>query len=869
MLTDAEWKELASVDLDNAFIESYIKKKDATDASGNSKGDDGCVVGGVDAIDDHCSMRTVCDSFVQTFLADDTIGTLHYLLQDCSGSLEDIAEILRRFIDNLESTRKEIDDVRTRLHRVTLQLGNAASTERVLWAVAERMVVPPQVVRSLMQETGEGLGTDFKASVKQLLTTLRRCQKETSVSLTKETRSGCRTDCNAASTTSSGGSGSSGQVGQLSRKECKVYSEQLELLTRLTVHACIKAKRYLSKKIALLSRKNTNVSIQQDHILKPYAFCSYLIDEALVLLAPSDVTNGSEQGNPDSPAMKSYYIVRTLHGELRNEYCDIMSKLYLERICDYVMTLNAMEDSGSNADRTVSDKGPAVPWAYELPLITDEERPGANSPFVLGDRLAILRNILDPPLVPAVEQAKWRLHSYEETFRSMNRLICDAVTHEFIFTYTFFSGDMSVFVEVFKPTMQFIVDYVAEVLLAQDSGRGDSVWRSLHDQYPQATVNSVCCSDCYGLLLMIRLCHDFNSLMKDVRRISCLEGFYDSLLLQLWPSFQQTFERQVRALRSCDVTALAQMLLQPKDTQGVSDWVARVHPLTKHYTAFTISLVAITNGCGFNPTESGFTRTNPLTSTSVLEQGSSTDACAASGSDAAAKDDISFEEMQQFAWRAIEAERASDMADSTSRFAVLAGNLSFLRVEVERLLRNISTSLLEITLCDPDTQHQRNLSFLLNNVHYVVSEWLAACPNGDTAIFGAEYPALVELEKTLRGDLVLEIVRYHFPLIHRALEEDEQIDVIAVAEVFHHKWKSVLKELCINVRSLMGTEERREELLAQVCTEVLLWNTRFYECVAKADTSNGSSGPSAGNFTVTNQQILQHIRSLAAVVEGG
>lgn len=883
MIADAEWSEFASVELDDAFIESYIRNGETArassgdDASRNESLRSGSA--SMEEILGECSMQSVCDGFVRNFLTDDTMGTLHYLLKDCDSSLKDIADILHRFISSLDTTRQGIEDVRQQLHRVMLQHGNATSAGRAVRTVLQRLLVSPQVVRIITQGGEEELGPQFKHSVQELLCILRKSRRYTNILLVKED-SGCYTAVPAGASAipvlADAGNRETVQVPLL---EFKMYHEQIELLNRLTVLACTKAKRFLAKKIALLSVKNTNVSIQQEHILKPTTFYSRLIDEAVTLLCPSNVGDMSNQTNPESPASLPYCIVKALHSELRRDYYDIMSKLYLERICHYVMTLNLMENTASTANKTAPHKVSAVPWVNELPLITDDEAPSSQSAFELGERAVILQNVFAPPLVPTVEQAKWRLHSYEETFRSLNILLCDAVTHEFIFTFTFFSGDMSVFVDVFKPTIQFIVDYVAEVLLAQNTNNG--VWRGLHEQYPQTAVNTVCGNDCYGLLILIRLCHDFNSLMKDVRRLCCLEGFYDSLLLQLWPSFQQTFERQVRALRLADVPTLADSFLRAEDKQGVSDWVARIHPLIKHYAAFTKALVTITSGCGFNgsDTEEGYAKATALANQSVQKDNADGNGATASGTtgvggdgnkNISSEDDVGFEELQQIAWRIIEEERASDMADSSSRFAVLAGNLSFLRVEVERLLCSVTAQLLETSRCDPDQREHRNLAFLQNNVRYILNEWQEAIRNGGAPMLGPDYSALEELEKTLRSGLVLSIMKHHFPLINRVLQNDEHIDVLAVAEVFHHKWRIELEELCRNVRSLLRDEKCKEELLAQVCTEVLLWNTRFIACLSKATDDAAASGvstPSSSCFTVTNQQMIQHIRTLAAIAE--
>jgi hypothetical protein len=38
--------------------------------------------------------------------------------------------------------------------------------------------------------------------------------------------------------------------------------------------------------------------------------------------------------------------------------------------------------------------------------------------------------------------------------------------------------------------------------------------------------------------------------MTKVRRLNCLDGFYDSILMLLWPAFKEAFEVQLLAMKS-------------------------------------------------------------------------------------------------------------------------------------------------------------------------------------------------------------------------------------------------------------------------------------------------------------------------------
>nr|CCC48801.1 conserved hypothetical protein [Trypanosoma vivax Y486] len=885
MFVHSEVEQLAPIELDAQTVESYLATR-AVEENSKRMGscrleDEGVVINTQPAgAASNSSMQVLCDSFVQAFLTDDGVATLHCLLRECDASLNDIAGVLCRFIQSLETTQEEFNDVRRRLCRVTMQLHNTVGAERLLHNAASRFVVPPELVQIIVHGSEEELGQQFKHCTQQLLRYLRHFTKEANLAL----MSGSRDRAKSVGV-DTGCSENEGDVPNVRFTEYKMYAQHRELLSRLTVRACMKAKRFLSKKIASLGVKKTNVSIQQEHVIKPHAFYAHLLHEAKTLLRPlivsrtsntlHNVTGGSSGMDRDSPEVLPYRIVRALHDELRSEYCDIMSKLYFERIRHYLMTLNSMEGSTQTAPKGISawGKPDATPWVTLLPLLTEEEDSKSPSYFELGERAAILSAVFSPPLVPTVERAKWRLHTFEETFRSLNMLLCDAVTHEFLFTFMFFSGDMSVCVDVFKPTVQFIVNYVSEVLLGQGNNSSSGIWRTVRDQYPKASLNTTCRNDCYGLLLLIRLCNDFSSLMKDSRRLRCLEQFYDSLLLLLWPAFQQTFERQMRAIRSCDVLSLARAVMRLASTQGITEWAKCVHPMAKRYAAFSTALVTIISGCGFSVAVDAGAEANSASAdedgrrervgnvAGECDQGEGLESKNETSN--ASEENMSFSELQRLAWRAIEAERASDKAGSAARFAVLASNLSFMQLEMVRVLKGIGAHLAGASRCE---EQPRSLAFLLNNLHYITTTWHLTVRNGDTSIFGEDFITLSEIEASVQNEFVQMVLREHFSQMHRAVRLGMANEVLPAASAFRERWRSCLDDASRTVADLVLSESHRDDVLAQFCKELLLCNTQFHSCVSKAlGEGLDSAGRSVRTLIVTNEHLLQHMRTLAAI----
>ncbi|RNF27259.1 Vacuolar protein sorting protein [Trypanosoma conorhini] len=825
IFTKEELEDLACVDLDDDFLERSVRSQ---------------------TFDAELSRRvaqSACADFVQTFLGDDAVPSLHLHMQECDGALAGIERVLERFIVNLESIQHDIGDVRERLKRIGLSLTNRRKVERAVWGVVSRLIVPPEVVRIIVYCNDEELGPQLKLSLQQLLMFLRY-RKEGS----------CRVELGAAT--------------RISLAACKMYAEQTEVLDRLTVHACVKTKRFLSRKLAYLNVKNTNVYIQQEHVLKPYAFYVHFLRSAASLLRRQQ---GGGEADREATELLPFRIAKTLYDELRGEYCAIMSQLYLDRFRHYVMALNATEKS------TQTVYAGAAQVAYVLPLLIESQEATPASTFALGERAGILNQVLAPPLVPLVERAKQRLHFYEETFRSLNMLLCDAVTHEFLFTFTFFAGEMPVFVDVFKPTIQFLVDYVAEVLLGQNGG---CVRRLMRDNFPQASVNPNCRYDCYGLLLLVRLCHDFRSLMKNVRRLSCLEGFYDSLLLLFWPAFQRTYERQMLSLRSADVVSLSRVILRSPGGHACG-WVKCVHPLSQHYAGFVLSLVTISAGCGFEATTDD---DDDDGGGGPARSFSSVDGVGGAAAKARPAQEMNFSELRRLAWRVIEAERASDAADSASRFAVLTGNLAFMRVEILRLLREMGQHVAASDPKHPETHEVRILAFLLNNVRAILRPWSEFLADNSSPSLEEDYRVLGELERVHKSGFVDALLRMHFPLLYQVARQEEDFaekhpeKLLEAADAFTRNWKRELDDGCGAVRAMIADPVHEGELLAQVCMEVLLCNTRLHGCVSRVLMAAAAPSPAAASdaegvsrpirsFIVTNQQMLQHMRTLATMPE--
>lgn len=597
-----------------------LKQSDLDDLASIEVGDDFLRANIDTHFDEHTSQTTlqdVCTAFVQSFLIDkgEWISSLHVSLQECVTVLEGMETVLEKFIEQLERIQQDIGDVRETLAKTSIELNNAKTTERVLWTAISHLVVPPEMVQIVTQTNDGELGMLFQLTLKELLKYLNyrkgvwqqpSFSSNSGTTVDAVSKTGSSSLSQKASLTSHPGAtrGSSRQRHvrelRLPLTEFNIYNELLSVLDSLTVFACIKVRDFLTRKLQVLTIPNTNVCIQQENNLKQFSFFVHFLRSAPPLLrhAHARGVQGGQQ-----PTLIPYRITRAVYNEFKQHYCLIMSTLYLRKFQDYVLTLNAMEYSttasasfGSVSSTLLSGftrVQPAAPTiVYTLPPVTETQSRGGgdgSNPFELGKRGAIFGRVFAPPLIPTLEKAAGRRHSYEETLRSVLHLLIDTVTHEYLFTFEFFSGDMSVYVDVFQPTLQFLVDYLSEVVLMQSSG---SV-RQLLNQHPNASVNAKAKDDTYGLLTLIRLCHEYRFYMKTVRKLSCLDTFFDSLLVLLWPAFKRTFDAQLVALRCAQVSTLAGVTANLRSTAAR---VATVHPLVRNYSALSCALLSIALG---------------------------------------------------------------------------------------------------------------------------------------------------------------------------------------------------------------------------------------------------------------------------------
>lgn len=641
-----------------------------------------------------------------------------------------------------------------------------------------------------------------------------------------------------------------------------------------------------------------------------------------------------------------------------------------------------IESSSARADRTRSELLAALPatslssvdYIYVLPLLLDTRSLTSSIRFRLGARGAtVLQRLHLPPLIPVVERAARRRHPYEETFRSMLSLCADMLTHEQLFTLTFFAGDATVWVSVLQPTWQFIVDYVSEVILTQSSG---AVRRRLNE-FPHAAVNINAKNDCYGLLLCIRLCYEYRARLRRERWLSDVGALFDSLLALLWPAFKITFGSQLASFGSLAPRPLWPCIAQLKKLE---EQVRFIHPVVKNYTEFCASVLSVALGAVMATRGDGAREekdTPPPAINAAGRQGRSSLSSFSSSSSFSSQSSPSlpasnveqaapppppplfasslhgdWSQLRERALRAIAQEEAvsSDVVDGVdgeSQLAVLQSNLTFMQVQLLNFLQDMADYIMEHTPHDDLRQrlYPLRMCFVLNNLHHL-KQGLYHHPileadlaerrglDGKAAVYHdyedvvvptlhdrADFSTLDNAYTRHRGEFVHALIRLFLPGLHyvvcrsdvnggdnhgvddraahadevgsaandqgrhatappppssspddAAMERSRDSDgesgaILRAADSFLANWRAGLNGIRDTVAHLITDPAHAREVTAQACMECLLYNTRFHAAIGVSLSRYASvfAGRTLRSLVVTNQNIMQHMRTMGTV----
>lgn len=590
----------------------------------------------------------ICYEFVDCFLVKkwETLKLMDRSILQCLEVLNTVQEVLEDFMTKIELIQHELGDVREKLTSTTTHLENNRASEAVLWGVISQLLLPPEVVSLLTRASDERLGEQYKIGLRMLLRYLhnRRSTWREMVAEGKQltTTAPLSVDKTCHTTPSSPIQSKQHEEQALrelrfSFKNCKPYRDLVSVMDSVTVLACVKVKKFLSSQIQLLTAPFTNICIQQDHCLKKHKlFVSFLKNASGLLQHPPMGEVEGEGSANDVP----YQIASALYRELCQEYCSVLSSIFIEKIKTYLMECTITEvgastlsknsamllasasssvpSSGLLFDRDGSETRGIEPLSsglavntihFSVPPLSDILSAVAGvGPWNLGNRgRSVFQNLFASPIMPVLEKLQLRKHPYEETVRSLFRLLCDIATHEYLFSFQFFSGDTAVFSNTLLPLMQLVMEFMSALVRKfspHQKGQFTQWARECNDCRGSAgsatttgsdTSAAIAAEDSYGLLILIRLCHEFQYFMNAERHLPCLNGLFENILRLLWPPFMYIFQTQRIAMRCVLPASLAACLVGP-ETPTVEKKMAFVHPLTQCASEYLRHLLSIIIG---------------------------------------------------------------------------------------------------------------------------------------------------------------------------------------------------------------------------------------------------------------------------------
>lgn len=799
------------VDLDH-FSESFVEnallvKPDSTPERPEEKG-------------------VCCDEFVEAFLGhDSSVGKLYTQVQESRVTLSDVETVLVTFLDRIAAVRNEIGSLREQSSRRATMLENSSAVEKVVSEVVTHLVVPPDVVHIISNaETCIELGPQFRHALKILHGILQdRCG------------GAHHATSDHHSNESSLASSLTGRAVKIVLPETLAFRELIGVPEDLVVLACSRIKVAFDEKLAVLKKPRTNIAVQQEHILGPLHPFVRFIRIVIPLLRRSATfwkhhqpTELQSNIHPAPPAPNFHFsVVKKIYGEMRQSYIEVMRLTYSQNISRYLMQLKQLEDGNASTQGWMPFSSREA--AFTLPPLVEHGTKMTPGDFGMGRRQKILENLLAHPVVPVVASSRGQKLLYEETFRSVNVMLCDVVTREYLFVFDFFGADDTIYAEIFRPVVQYIVDYVAEMLLQVSAlVETDLVRRDRTLSHSRFGKVKFSCSntDVVGLLTLIRMCHVFRMHMRCVRRLECLDGFYDSLLEILWPAFKRALGIQIDCMRSVSAPGVMKFLSQFRSS---TERLAAVHPVTLRYAEFTAAVITLAIPMKLS--------VDPGQALSFLPA-------------------------------------TADGADSDDYLVALRANLSILRIEFMRI---VGTVVSELVREGSPLVRALSAATLVNNLYHVVTIWSLTPPlivtiESTGVVAGniescerveksPDYVALDEQLNVARAQFVEQLLRLVFPwLVALTHGTCNTLDIVDGAKTFSSTWQESFAVAHRHVQTVLAHPKNQQETLPQFCMQLLLYNTRSHTYLAQA------MDPTAlKSVIVTNHQIIQFVSTFAHI----
>ncbi|XP_015684895.1 vacuolar protein sorting-associated protein 52 homolog isoform X2 [Protobothrops mucrosquamatus] len=307
-------------------------------------------------------------------------------------------------------------------------------------------------------------------------------------------------------------------------RETMACTDVADILDKLKAKAVAKIREFILQKVYSFRKPMTNYQIPQNALLKYRFFYQFLL--------------GHE---------------RVIAKEVRDEYVDTMSKIYLSYFKSYtnrLMKLQYEEVAEKDDLMGVEDTGKKD----ILPSLRSR-----NTIFTLGNRGNVISSaeLEGPIIVPHSAQKSDVRYPFESLFRSQHYALLDNSCREYLFLCDFFLVAGTPALDLFNAVM----------------GKTLAMFLKHMDAYV---------SDCYdsiAVFLCIHIVLRFKALVAK-RNVPAIDKYWDTLLELLWPRFQYILELNIHSIQSTDPQKL-----------GFLD--TRPHYITRRYAEFSSAIVSI------------------------------------------------------------------------------------------------------------------------------------------------------------------------------------------------------------------------------------------------------------------------------------
>ncbi|KAM3276095.1 hypothetical protein ACQJBY_044468 [Aegilops geniculata] len=447
------------------------------------------------------SIRQVELDSIQDYITEsENLVLLHDQISDCDNILSQMETVLTGFQTEIGSISSEIKVLQEKSMDMGLKLRNRKAAESKLSKFVEDIIVPPRMIDIIVD--GE-VNDEYMKTLEILSKKIKFIEADSMV------------------------------------KTSKALKDVQPEVERLRQKAVSKIFEFIIQKFYALRKPKTNIQILQQSVLKYKYTIVFLKEHAKEIYAEVRTAYIDTMNKPvNNEGMHGHWAVL-----IKAVHMVVLSAHFRA----YIQALEKLQLDIATSTDLLGVETRSTGYLFS---IGKEPLKARSSVFALGERINVLKDIEQPALIPHISEAKSQKYPYEVLFRSLQKLLIDTATSEYLFSDDFF-GEESLFQDIFAGPIQVVDEYFDAVLLN--------------------------CYDAIGIMLMIRIIHQHQLIMFK-RRIPCLDSYLDKVNMSLWPRFKMVFDLHLSSLRNANIKTL---------------WEDDVHPhyVTRRYAEFTASLV--------------------------------------------------------------------------------------------------------------------------------------------------------------------------------------------------------------------------------------------------------------------------------------